>query len=119
MAQRLMTEYDWNIIISDMHTMVCCPEHQLIWDPTYAAMQVSAQSKLHTVFGEELDGTDYEFCQPEEFEWSEHTKYVLHIWKLIDSAPEDKHLSIIEGMGDKLDEMRTVDKVDERELVAA
>ena len=98
--------------------MVCCPEAQLIWDPTYFAMEVSAQSTLHTVFGEKLDSTDYEVYEPEEFEWTEHTQYIVGIWNLIDGYPEADRLKIVQGMGDQLNEIRTNDTVEERELIA-
>ena len=32
-AQRLLPEYDWIVVSAERHTMVCCPEAQLIWDP--------------------------------------------------------------------------------------
>jgi len=118
-VQRLLPEYDWIVVSAERHTMVCCPEHQLIWDPTYRAMSVSAQSALHTVFGEKLDGTDYDVYEPEEFEWSEHTHYIINIWNLIDGYPEADRLRIVQGMGDQLDEIRTDDTVEEKELVAA
>ena len=121
LAQRLMPEHDWIVVSAERHTMVCCPEAQLIFDMSYFAMEVSAQSALHTVFGEKLDGSDYEVFQPEEFDWTDHTRYILHIWNLIDGYPEDRRLSIIQGMGDQLDEMRDEDTTPaiEQELVAA
>ena len=118
-AQRLLPDYDWIVVSAERHTMVCCPEHQLIWDPTYFAMEVSAQSALHTVFGEKLDGTDYDVYEQEEFEWTDHTRYIVGIWNLIDGYPEADRLRIVQGMGDQLDEIRTEDTVEERELVAA
>ena len=117
-VQRLLPQYDWIVVSTERHTMVCCPEAQLIWDPTYFAMEVSAQSTLHTVFGEKLDGTDYNVFEPEEFEWTEHTRYIIGIWNLIDGYPEADRLKIVQGMGDQLNEIRTNDTVEERELIA-
>ena len=113
-----MPDYHWIVVSSDRHTMVCCPEHQLIFDMTYAAMDVSAQSALNSVFGKDLDSTDYEITEPEEFEWSDHTKYILHIWDLIDGYAEDQRLPIIQGMGNQLDEVRSESKLEEQRELA-
>ena len=120
LAQRLMPEHDWIVVSARaaFHGLLS-QKHNLIWDPTYFAMEVSAQSALHTVFGEDLSSTDYTTYEPEEFEWTDHTKYIINIWNLIDGYPEADRLRIVQGMGDQLDEIRTDDTVEERELVAA
>lgn len=108
-ARRLMPELDWVVVSAEKHTAVMAPAEQLIWDPTYAAMEVTAQSALDTIFGDDLGGTDYQVYEPEEFEWTDHTKYILKIWELVDGYPEDKRLKVIKGMGSQLDEIRSGD----------
>lgn len=73
------------------------PAEQLIFDPTYFAMNVSAQSALHSVFGPDLSSSDLEIFE-EEYAFSKHTVEIFHIWDLIDSKPETDRLPLIKGM---------------------
>ena len=97
LARKLMPDLDWIVVSADKHTMVCCPEQQLIFDETYFAMGVSAQSALHSVFGSDLSSTDHEIFE-EEYPFSRHTVEIIHIWSLIDSKPEADRLALIKGM---------------------
>ena len=122
LARKLMPDLDWIVVSAEKHTMICCPEQQLIFDETYFAMGVSAQSALHTVFGSDLSSTDYEIFE-EEYPFSRHTVEIIHIWDLIDSKPEADRLDLCRGLGQHLDEMRANEEVSaaaiKRELVAA
>lgn len=122
LARRLFPDYEWAVVSAERHTAVICPEYHLIFDLTYAAMEVSAQSALHTMFGKDLTDTDYELYL-EDYDYSEHTKYIVTIWQTIDAQPEVKRLELCRGMGQHLDEIRadevTPAAVMKRELVAA
>ena len=113
LARRLMPDLDWVVVSAEKHTAVMAPAEQLIWDPTYFAMDVSAHSTLHTLFGKDLDDTDYDLF-PEEYAFSRHTVELIHIWDLIDGYPEDKRLDIVRGMGQQLDHFRLEDSATER-----
>ena len=109
-ARRLMPDLDWIVVSADKHTAVMAPAEQLIWDPTYAAMNVSAQSTLHTLFGKDLDSDDYEIYQ-DEYAFSRYTVELIHIWDLIDGYPADKRLEVIQGMGRELTGLREAEAV--------
>ena len=113
LARRLMPDLDWCVVSAERHTAVMAPAEQLIWDPTYFAMDVSAHSTLHTLFGKDLDDTDYDLF-PEEYAFSRHTVELIHIWDLIDGYPEDKRLDIVRGMGQQLDHFRLETSATER-----
>ena len=100
-ARRLMPELDWVVVSAELHTAVMAPAEQLIWDPSYAAMEVSAHSTLHTLFGKDLDSDDYELFE-DEYAFSRHTVELIHIWDLIDSSPEANRLELCKGMGREL-----------------
>ena len=97
LARRLMPDLDWVVVSAEKHTMVCAPSEQLIFDPTYFAMDVSAQSALHSVFGPDLSNAEHEIFE-EEYAFSRHTVEIIHIWSLIDSKPEADRLPLIKGM---------------------
>lgn len=119
LAQRLMPDLDWYVVSAEKHTAVMAPAEQLIFDLTYYAMEVSAQSALESMFGEQLDSTNYDVYEPEEFEYSEHTKQLMCLLSLVDGYPEADRLDIVRKLGDKLYEMREEEvKVEERELIA-
>jgi len=78
-ARRLIPDLAWCVVSADRRTDVMAPAEQLIWDLSYFATEVSAQSALNSVFEEKLDGADYEVFKPEEIESTEHTRYFVAI----------------------------------------
>ena len=120
LARRLMPDFDWIVVSTEKHTAVICPEQKLIWDPSYFALEVSAQSALHTMFGKDLDETDYEIYE-EEYAFSRQTIELMHIFDLVDGYAEDKRLEICKGLGEHLTELRAEDNVSstDHELMAA
>ena len=101
-----MPEYEWVVASGANHTAVMAPEKQLIWDPTYFAMGVSAQAALEGVFGTDLS-QDYDLHE-EEYSFSRFTIELIHVFSLLDSAPEEQRLKLVQGFpqvmkGDELD----------------
>ena len=103
-----MPDLDWAVVSAPKHTAVLAPAEQLIFDPTYYAMSVTAQSALESVFGSDLTSTDYEVFE-EEYAFSRHTVELIHIWSLIDGYPEADRLRVIQGMGGELENIRAED----------
>jgi len=118
LARRLMPDFDWVVVSAERHTAVMAPAEQLIWDMSYFALDVSAQDALETMFGDDLTSQDYELFE-EEYAFSRNTVELIHIWDLIDGYSEDKRLSVIQGMGGQLDELRSQERSAEPELLAA
>ena len=109
-ARRLMPDLDWIVVSADKHTAVMAPAEQLIWDPSYYAMEVSAHSTLHTLFGKDLDSDDYDLYE-DEYAFSRYTVELIHIWDLIDGYPQDQRLEVIQGMGRELTGLRETEAV--------
>ena len=113
-ARRLMPGLEWCAVSAEKHTAVLAPAEQLIWDPSYAAMEVSAHSTLHSLFGKDLDSDDYDLYE-DEYAFSRHTVELIHIWDLIDGYPETDRLRLVQGMGEQLSSWRS----DEEALAVA
>ena len=97
-ARRLMPDSEWVVVSAEKHTAVIAPAEQLIWDPTYFALEVSAQSALHTMFGKDLDGNDYDLYE-EEYPFSPFTVELIHLWSLLDDVVDpDRRLQLIKDM---------------------
>ena len=109
-ARRLMPDLEWVVVSAEKHTAVMAPAEQLIWDPTYFAMEVSAHSTMHTLFGKDLDSTDYDLYE-DEYAFSRHTVELIHIWDLIDGYPETDRLRLVQGMGEQLSSFRSDEEV--------
>ena len=95
-ARKLMPNYDWLVVTAEKHTAVMAPAEQLIWDPTYFALEVSAQSALDSMFGSDLSSTDFEIYE-EEFPFSPFTVEVIHLFDLLDGYPEAERPQIVKG----------------------
>ena len=68
-VRRLLADFEWIIVSGEGHTSVMAPAEQLIWDPTYWALGVSAKDALEQVFGADLSSENYTIDQ-EEFAFS-------------------------------------------------
>ena len=101
-ARLLMPEHDWIVVSAPRHTAVMAPDAQLIWDPSYFAMNVSAQAALESVFGSDFTSNDYEL-HIDEYPLSAYTVELIHIWSQIDSHKGDK-LELLKGMRECMDE---------------
>ena len=91
-ARRLMPQYEWMVVSAERHTAVVAPEAQLVWDPTYYAMGVSAQSAIKQVFGDDLDGHDDVDYFPEEYAFSATTVELINIFSILDEKPGSKKI---------------------------
>ena len=95
-ARKLMPDYDSLVVTAKRHTAVMAPAEQLIWDPTYFALEVTAQSALDSMFGSDLSSTDFEVFE-EEFPFSPFTVEVIHLFDLLDGYPVAERPQIVKG----------------------
>lgn len=107
-ARRLLSDFEWMVVSGKGHTAVMAPAEQLIWDPTYFALGVSAQAALEHVFGDDLSSNEYTIYL-EEYAFSRHTIELMHLFGLLDERPEEDRLRLI----------RDFPEVMRRDLVAA
>lgn len=89
-ARRLMPQYEWVVVSGPKHTAVIAPEGTLIWDPTYFALDVSAQEAIQQVFGDDLDEQDEVDYFPEEYAFSATTVELINLFSILDEKPGSK-----------------------------
>ncbi len=97
MARRLFPDLEWMTIGGEGHTAVVCADEQLIWDPTYFALGVSAEAALKQVFGDDFGDTDVEYYL-EEYSFSPFTVELIHLLDVLDAKPEDERLAWVQGL---------------------
>ncbi|QNI53382.1 hypothetical protein SynBIOSE41_00850 [Synechococcus sp. BIOS-E4-1] len=117
LARELMPEHDWVVVSAEKHTMVMAPEAQLIWDMSFYAMGVDAQSALEQTFGEDLDNTDYDLYE-DDFSFSLYTIELINILDTIDNSSKDK-VQLIKDVKLIMDGVDPDELAVQRELVAA
>ena len=85
LARKLMPDLEWIVASAPKHTMVVAPEEHLIFDMSYFALGVSAETALKQVFGDDFSHPDEVTFFLEEYAFSPFTIEVINFWDVLDN----------------------------------